>query len=151
MNWAMKKYLKDYRDELLDQVLDIVWDQWTTLGVSGQGKLVKRCVIDPEAMLLFSCSMARYDARLFDAIVEWLKINGRFINVARITQTLKNERFSGKPVLQAMVAAAGTSEHESKWHRLIHKTDRKQSEPEMLFYHKNGNASPCDTPSRFGI
>lgn len=138
----MKTYLKEYRDEFLDHLLDILWDQWTALGISGRGCFSDQSVIDPEAILLFSCSVARYDARLFDAILEWLKINGRFINVARITQILKNERFSGKRVLQTMVAASSTSELESKWRRLIHRTERKKSEPEILFYSRDGNALP---------
>ncbi len=138
----MKNYLKEYRDEFLDRLLDILWDQWTAFGISGHGNSLNQSVIDPEALLIFSSSMARYDARLFDAILEWLKINGRFINVARITQILNKERFTGKPVLQSIVAAASTTELESKWRRLIQRTDRKKSEPEMLFHHRDGTALP---------
>ena len=138
----MKKWLADYRDEFLDRLLDIIWNQWTALGISSQEKFLCRGVIDPEAILLFSSSMARYDARLFDAILEWLQINGRFINMARISQILKRERFVGKQVLQSMIASVSTSELDSKWRRITQRTDRKKSDPEMLFYHKNGQALP---------
>jgi hypothetical protein len=138
----MRKHLNDFRDEFLDRILDITWNQWTTLGVLGRGKSWAGSVIDPEALLIFSSSVARYDARLFDAILEWLRINGRFINVARINRIMRNEKFVGKSVLQSMVAATTTSEHESKWKRLTHGATQKKLEPEMLFYHKDGNPLP---------
>ncbi len=102
----MKTYLKSFRQEYLDRLLSIIWDQWSTLGVSGRGKQVGRYIIDPEALLLFSSSIARYDARLFDAILEWLRINGRYINVTRLSQIIKREKFAGKAVLRSMIAAS---------------------------------------------
>ncbi|MBN1880361.1 hypothetical protein JW823_09655 [bacterium] len=138
----MKTYLKNFRHEYLDRLLSIVWDQWSTLGVSGQGKPVGRYVIDPEALLLFSSSIARYDARLFDAILEWLRINGRFINVTRISQIIKHEKFVGKGVLRSTIAAVDTSDSGLKWNKFLSGTSDVPIEPENLFFQKSGNPLP---------
>ena len=77
----MQNQLTDIRQEFLDRLLDTIWRQWTTAGISGHGTPWTGSVIDPKALLLFSCTIGRYDARLFDAVQEWLRTNGRFIIV----------------------------------------------------------------------
>lgn len=138
----MRTYLKDFRDEYLKRLLDILWDQWSTLGVSGRGKQVDRYVIDPEALLLFSSSIARYDARLFDAILEWLRINGRFINVTRISRIIQHAKSPGVGVLRAMIAAADASDSGMKWDRFLAASSKGSIEPEYLFLQKSGTPLP---------
>ena len=134
----MQTPLTNFRTELRDRLLDIVWRQWTSLGVSGHGKSWSGSVIDPEALLLVSCTIARYDPRLFDSILDWLRINGRFINVQRIKRMLKEELFSGEPVLRAVAAATSTSVDEAKWKRMSHGAKRKRGSKESLYFLKGG-------------
>ena len=138
----MQKQLTNFRHELLDRLLDIVWRQWTTAGVSGHGKPWTGSVIDPEALLLFSTTMGRYEARLFDAIQEWLGVNGQFINVQRLKRILKEERFAGEPVLRAMTAAASTSVNRAKWSQITNGPSNAENEPEPLFYLESGEPLP---------
>ncbi len=91
----MQNLLTNFRTEFLDRLLDILWRQWTTLGVSGRGPTWTGATIDPDALLLLSCTIARHDARLFDAVLEWLRINGRFVNIQRVKRMLKEETFRG--------------------------------------------------------
>ena len=49
--------------------------------------------------------MGRYDARLFDAVLEWLRINARFVNVERIKRMLKEEAFSLRAPSEASATA----------------------------------------------
>jgi len=138
----MQTLLIDFRTECLDRLLDVLWRQWTALGVSGQGKTWTTSAIDPDALLLFTCTMARYDARLFDAVLEWLQINGRYINVQRTKRMLKEEIFCGEPVLQAMVAATRTSSSGAKWMRMTRRSTAKGEQKESLFFLKNGDPFP---------
>jgi hypothetical protein len=46
--------LTSFRKELRDCLLDVVWRQWTSLGVSGHGESWSDSVIDPEALLASS-------------------------------------------------------------------------------------------------
>ncbi|MFC1850094.1 winged helix-turn-helix domain-containing protein [candidate division CSSED10-310 bacterium] len=138
----MKQQLKNYRDEFTDRVLTILWDQWTTLGVKGYGKNWMGSTLDPEALLLFSSTIARYDARLFDSILEWIGINGRFINLTRLNRMVKHEKFEGHSVLKAMVSSASTSENKSKWSRLSSGTIKEAAEPIPLFFRADGTPLP---------
>ena len=138
----MQNQLTDFRQELLGRLLDTVWRQWTTAGVSGRGEPWTGSVIDPEALLLFSCTIGRYDARLFDAVQEWLRANGQFINVQRLKRILKEESFAGEPVLTAMTAAASTSVNRAKWAQITANPPGAGNEPEPLFYLESGEPLP---------
>ena len=138
----MTTQLTDFRHELRERLLDIAWRQWTTAGVSGRGAPWTGSIIDPEALLLFSCTIGRYDARLFDAIQEWLRVNGQFINVQRLKRIVKEERFSSESVLRAMAAATTTSANQAKWSLLIGSTSPPTTQPEPLFYLESGEPLP---------
>jgi len=138
----MQNQLTNCRQELLGRLLDIVWRQWTTAGVSGHGKPWTGSIIDPEALLLFSCTIGRYDARLFDAIQEWLRDNGQFINVQRLKRVLREERFAGEPILTAITAAASTSVNRAKWSQIAGSPPKAGDKPEPLFYLESGEPLP---------
>ena len=110
--------LTDFRAEFRDRLLTILWRQWTALGVAGSQEGWTATVIDPEALLLITCSIARSDPRLFDAVLEWLRLNGQYINVQRIKRMLRDEVFVGEPVLKAVAGATSTSVSQAKWAKL---------------------------------
>lgn len=134
--------LTDYRAGLQDRLLEILWRQWSALGVAGQNSTWQGSVIDPEALLLFSSTLTRYDARLFDAIVEWLQLNGRYINVQRLKRMLIDEQFSGANVLAAMAATVRTSATGLKWEGLTRVAPENTESSEPLFFLKDGRPLP---------
>jgi hypothetical protein len=139
----MKGLINQFREDFINALLNILWTQWTSLGI--RGSLTKDSVvgvIDPEALLLISGSVARYDARLFDAVLEWLNINGRFVNVTRFNRMLTKDGFVGKKVLTAMMDTAFTSEHKGKWLRLNRQKKNENGSNEMLFFQKTGQPIP---------
>ena len=138
----MKMSLNNFRAEFKDRLLDLLWRQWTALGVSGHGGKWEGAVIDPEALLLFSCSVARHDARLFDAMLDWMRINGRYINVQRIKRMFAQEGFAGATVFQAVAAVTKTPAHAMKWGRSAQSAASGASKLEPLFYLKDGTPLP---------
>ncbi|NMA43095.1 MAG: hypothetical protein GX946_06915 [Oligosphaeraceae bacterium] len=77
--------VREFRDEYFNALLNLIWRQWTRLGISGQiASDDSPYVVDPEALLLFSSSFCRYDQRLYDLVIDWLRVNGAFINVQRL-------------------------------------------------------------------
>jgi len=138
----MTTQLIDFRQELRDRLLDIAWRQWTTAGVSGRSGPWTGSIIDPEALLLVSCTIGRYDARLFDAVQEWLRVNGQFINVQRLKRIVREEEFSSESVLRAMAAATTTSANQAKWSLLIGSISPPATQPEPLFYLESGEPLP---------
>ncbi|HXV59910.1 MAG TPA: winged helix-turn-helix domain-containing protein [Vicinamibacteria bacterium] len=138
----MPKVLTDFRTEFLDRLLDVLWRQWTALGVSGYSRHWTGSPVDPDALLLLSCTIGRYDARLFDAILEWLSINGRFISIQRIKRMLKDEIFDGEEVLRAVAAATSTTENEAKWKGITGLSKATGKRKKSLFFLKNGAPLP---------
>lgn len=122
--------LISFREEYLQLVLRFLWRQWSALGVAGHADTGDAWAVDPEALLLLTCTMGRYDPRLFDEVIDWLTTNERFVNVQRLKSVLVKEGFKGNTVVPVLGAIAGAMKREgrrSKWARLA---QRPKDEPE---------------------
>lgn len=133
--------LQEFRERFLEQVLQFLWRQWTFLGVAGYGEGDENRVIDPEALLLFSASLARYDQRLFDEIIDWLDKNERFINVQRLRTILKKEGFRSSSVMSAIAGLINRTKAGIKW-KGLGELQHRTAEPQNLFYLKSGEPLP---------
>ena len=137
----MTQSLKEFRNAYLDLLLNFLWRQWSALGVAGYAKSEDTWVIDPEALLIFTASIGRYEPRLFDEVLDWLDVNGRFINIQRLRTILKKEQFVGGPVISAIASLMSQRAAMTKWKRLAEAyVDSGNGNP--LFYHKSGEALP---------
>lgn len=99
--------LSDFKSTVLDHLLGLVWRQWSALGVSGYSASEEKGVVDPEALLLLTLTLGRYDARLFDEVLDWLEVNGDFLNVQRLQNLLKQHDFQAKAQLSAVAERLG--------------------------------------------
>lgn len=99
--------LKEFRNSVLERLLDMLWRQWTALGVAGAGLPEATRVIDPESLLMLTLTVARYDARLFDEVMDWLTVNGDFINVQRLKNVAAQFDFDGVAQLAAVSGFLG--------------------------------------------
>lgn len=138
----MKTLLIDFRSTFRSRVLDLLWRQWNTFGVTGDGARWDGTPIDPEALLLVSCTVARHDARLFDAVLEWMDINGRYINIQRVKRMLADEGFAGEAVFRAIADVTKGSASIAKWANSSVATTGTLKEPEPLFYLSDGRPLP---------
>ncbi len=107
--------LKQFRDHYRETLLNFLWREWTALGVAGTDATPPRHVSDPEALLLFTCTLGRHDQRLFDEVMDWLLKNGRFINIQRLRNILVKEDFRGGTVLSAIADWLTTQGASNKW------------------------------------
>jgi hypothetical protein len=137
----MQMSLKTFRDEYLDMLLHFLWREWTALGVAGQTREPVHHVVDPEALVLLTCSVGRYDQRLFDEMLDWLIINGRFLNVQRMATMLGHEPFTGSRVVGAVSGWMASVGNPVKWNRLAHSCS-KQRPCESLFRLADGSPLP---------
>ena len=46
--------MSKFKQELLNAILELLWKQWTQLGIAGQINANHNFVLDPEALLIFS-------------------------------------------------------------------------------------------------
>ena len=123
-------------------MLDLIWSQWTTMGVSGNTPITRTWIIDPEALIIFTCRIGRYDPRVFDAMLEWLSVHQRFINVQRLKTLNKRKALSGGRLLAAIGHLLMKPSSLSKWKRLADQLLEGEVQQEPLFYLKDGRPHP---------
>ncbi len=137
----MKPSLTEFRDEFQELLLDFLWRQWSALGVAGHAQPLDQWVIDPEALLLITCTLGRYDPRLFDEVLDWVKTNGTFINILRLKRIMRTEQFSGERVLAAVAGLMSSGSEILKWKSLA-EAGQHGKESDALFFAKNGQPLP---------
>ena len=135
----MNKLLNDYRDSWLEQLLSTLWSQWDAIGVQGSVAPAENAIIDPEALILLTASLGRYDARLFDEALDWMQSHERLINMARLNALLMKEPYSGGNVLSAVAHFLSAPRSAAKWKRMAGPRPKKD---EPLFFDKQGLALP---------
>src|SRR6266516_4567845 len=140
-NWAMNPSLKTFKGEFQTLLLDFLWRQWSALGVAGQGQRGDDRIIDLEALFLFTCTIGRYDARLFDEMLDWLQTNGWLINVMRLKRVVRREKFAGERVLAAVAGLLAKGAHAPKWKQLAASV-RPPFAAEGLFFAEDGRPLP---------
>ncbi len=137
----MSILLTEFKATVLNQLLDFLWRQWSALGVAGQGAPEERRVIDPEPLLLLSLTVCRYDARLFDEILDWLTVNSGLMNAQRLKNLLQQFNFNCMAELGAVAELLGKkSSNTLKWKTLS--SSHSLATPESLFYFKDGKPLP---------
>ena len=68
--------LKDFNSELRNRMHAFLWRQWGQLGLASASVESKdEWVIDPEALLLLTGTLGRWDPRLFDEVIVWILKN----------------------------------------------------------------------------
>ena len=128
-----------FRQLYTDAILELLWKQWSSLGVSGHiDSAGNSFILDPEALLLFSSFFARFDQRLYDLVIEWLQLNGESINIPRLKAILKKFPFADKQSLGLMAALVKNK----RW-QCFAKTLRpkKSSEKQALFLNTDGSGN----------
>jgi hypothetical protein len=137
----MNKWLKKFNVQYRERLLHLSWGQWTTLGVPGHTQTISGSLIDPDALLVFSCFIARYDQRLFDEILEWLVINGSLLNVQRLKRMILNSPDTLRSMLGAVALWMRQRGGETKWASLSQSSPGPRQE-EPLFLLKQGRPLP---------
>jgi len=131
----------EFRAYILDRLLDLLWRQWSALGVPGRTTMEERRLVDPESLLLLSLTIGRYDARLFDEVLDWLVVNGAFLNVQRLRNLMKLFRFQSQAQLSAISELLMKKSNDPlKWKRLASPRSPRNAEP--LFFLKSGKPIP---------
>jgi hypothetical protein len=130
----MKTSTTSFSAELREPLLALLWRQWSALGVAGHVASGSRALIDPEALVLVSTIFARHDARLFDEMLDWLRANGTWINVLRLTHLQREFELGDRTVLGAMAEYLVQDSAHLKW-KVFAKTEEPATKPQPLFPH----------------
>jgi len=137
---------KDFKDLFLENVLNFLWRQWSTLGVLGESKTEDPWVIDPEPMLLFTLEIGRYEPRLFDEVLDWLVVNGGWIDLQRLRGILRGKNETIIKLTGAVAVFLTEKSDERKWQNLARfwkpEMGRNADHVESLFLNKDGKQHP---------
>ena len=139
--------VRKFKSDLLDSILELLWRQWTQLGVAGAVNSKDDWVLDPEALLIFSAHFARYDQRLYDLVIDWLQCNGESINLPRLKALLKRFDHADRKSL-GFIAASVKSK---KWQPLAKSLLPKDSGVETMFFGNEFVPKPDETALRYGL
>lgn len=135
--------LADFRESLLDAVLEMLWAHWTTLGVLARARLIQKWPVDPEALVVATIFFGRYDPRLFDAFIEWWAENSQWISSTRLQRIARSLSDEDRNVLTAVAESVLLQQNGQRWQRLLSgvrkKTDLVQT---PLFRLKNDSPLP---------
>jgi predicted transcriptional regulator len=134
----MEQSLISFRNRFREQLSSFLWRQWHALGVAGYEGALDDWYIDPEALLLFSLTISRSEARLFDEIMDWLAANGNFINIQRLKTILSKEHFSSGKVLIPVAEIMSNDGKLLKWKGLIKSGGMEEPAQESLFFSADG-------------
>ena len=132
----------EFRNFYFDALLDLVWRQWTNLGISGQvGTTDSDYVYDPEMLLIFSAWFCRYDARLYDLIIDWLRNNGAFISITRLKALMKSVAWCDSASLGFMFRCLANS-GERRWKKFADELmPSEDTKAQTLFLTIDGKAN----------
>lgn len=137
---------KDFRDLFLENVLNFLWRQWSALGMLGEARTRDPWIYDPEPMLLFTLEMSRYEPRLFDEVMDWLAVNGRWIDMQRLRGVLRKNNSITRNLMGATAAFLMQEGHERKWKNLNRfcrsQIPESSMNPIPLFCEKDGKPHP---------
>lgn len=119
-----------FKEQLHDAIQDLLWRQWSRLGVAGYAEEAGGdFVLDPEALLLFTSRWCSAEDRLYDAVVQWLSVRGGLINVSRLKALQKLSSWEA-PSLLGKMAAEPALQDDKRWRRIAEEW-REASEEEM--------------------
>lgn len=124
----------DFKTEARAATLALLWRQWTTFGVSGHiAPASGDFLLDPEALLLASTTLARLDARLFDEVLDWLQDQADWINLQRLVRLQKDHALGDATVLAAIATRLACLPAHKKWRTLVKPTVVPSAAPAPLF------------------
>lgn len=114
----MTTWLSNFSRTFLDAVRDLLWRQWSSLGVPGATGETRGWIVDPEALLVGTIQFARYDPRLFDAALDWCLAHGKWMSTTRLRWLRKNLTHEEARVLAATASALASQDRSAKWRAL---------------------------------
>lgn len=122
-------------------MVDLLWHQWSSVGVAGYARPDDQRIIDPEALILATTRFGRYDSRLMDESIDWLMKFGNRISVQRLHGLHKNwPGVADTRVLAAIAEALGSNVAHRKWRVLIEEP-ASSSKSEVLFTSIDGKSA----------
>lgn len=101
----------------LEATLNLLWAQWTAIGVAGV-TASGASVVDPEALVVTTGDFGRWDARLFDEMLDWIAMNAAWVDLTRLKRLTALTPEDTARALAAVGDFVGSREGSRPWQTL---------------------------------
>ena len=85
----MELSLKEFRNQITENLTYILWKQWAALGIATYIPEEEKRIIDLEPLLIATFILQEEDKRLFSSSLEWLLKNHKWVNLSRLKRLEK--------------------------------------------------------------
>ncbi len=127
-------------------MVDLLWHQWSSIGVAGYARPDEKRIMDPEALILATTRYGRYDSRLMDESMDWLMKFGNRISMQRLQGLHKQwPTVADSRVLAAIAEVLSDKVAHRKWRALM-EDPAQASKPEAFF--TSIDDKPSTTPKK---
>lgn len=138
----MPTSFQNFLNQLTQRMVDLLWHQWSSMGVAGYARPDDNRIIDPEALILATTRFGRHDSRLMDESIDWLMKFGNRISLQRLQGLNKNWPGVADPrVLAAIAEVLGRQVAHRKWRVLVDESV-EAPESEAFFIGRDGRPAP---------
>ncbi|MDI6773333.1 MAG: hypothetical protein QME77_12215 [bacterium] len=129
--------------------MDLLWRQWTDLGVPGGLEETASWIIDPEALLISTVQFGRYDPRLLDTVLAWCMTNSKWLGISRLQRQRKTLDPEAAQILSGIAGVLGEHDRSGKWTGLFGQAreGRASTTPIPLFLQPDEKPLPMGTRS----
>ncbi len=76
--------MENWRNDLAGAINKIIWSQWAALGAFITAEPCRKSIVDPEALLVATCTFGRQDARILDEAMDWTIVNHEMLKPWRL-------------------------------------------------------------------
>jgi hypothetical protein len=95
--------METWRKHLIENIEATMWRQWAALGAYVTGEATRGSLVDPEALVVATFALGRFNARLFDEAMDWVYVNHRLLKPWRIKNIAREFQESTLRTLGAVV------------------------------------------------
>jgi hypothetical protein len=101
---------------------EVVWRQWTALGGMASAKRRARSLVDPEALVLISLTLAESEPRLQDVVGDWTARNSDLLSVQRMRNLADRYPAATQERLGGLARIALEEGKDHRWQPLVSDT-----------------------------
>jgi hypothetical protein len=140
----MSELARKFKADRTETILSFVWQQWSRIGGGAAGGRDGDRIVDPEPLLLLTLEVARQDPRMFDSALDWLIVNGRWLNVVRLTALSEKDKVCDSRILGAVAAIMTQHDRTPKWKALARRYKPDSIGDLAPLFNKNGKPMLVD-------
>jgi len=86
----MELSLKEFKERFYNDLIEMHWRHWATLGVASHVKPERYWIIDLEPLIISTLAIGLSDKRLLSSSLEWLIKNGEWMSLSRLKRVMNS-------------------------------------------------------------